>query len=715
MRVLTRRLLGLDATEDADATQARLEMAAAEPDAPPADALAAIAVLQGVEPSPASREISPAGRPYGAGTGPLTGWAGLGPNARRRRIIEGCLAALLQAAADKPLIVVLDDVHWNNSGTDEVIQRLLGALGHSRLLLLLGWRSGYRFTWAEHPALTHIALSPLVAAEARKLARSALGQRAVSDAVVAELADRTAGNPFFIEEAATILDPALVPPTVSSVISARVDALMPEEKQFIEVLATVGEPTTTRLLSIVLEHAPNSTGPELIAAELESRGLVRIDGFGESARIACRHSLLQEVVYRGLTRARRRALHARIVAAMEALAGDRVADEAAVLARHARLGEVWQAALRHARAAGSHAASHSANREAVRFYEEALEALGHLPGETEALSLGVDLRFALREPLFRLGRIEALRTRLDEAQALAETLGDPARLGQLYIFQSHHAWLAGDYPATIAAAERATALAEARNDAALKLRAVFERALGEFGQGALVASAAAMAQVAAHAEDPDLSGRFGLDAPLAVVALGYQTRALTDLGQFDAADAIAKACNARATQVSRPFTFIFAALAEGYLSLCRGAAAEAVQRLADTVTLCDRAEADLMRPVAQSFLGAAEVASGRIAEGLNWLELAVDSAAGMGLLFQQPLRLVLLSEGTLGCGPFCRGIGTGRGSHEPGSLARRRSRSSGRAPSSRTGSRLTPRHRAHLGEIGSLSKKIGLVPTFLTI
>lgn len=258
-------------------------------------------------------------------------------------------------------------------------------------------------------------------------------------------------------------------------------------------------------------------------------------------------------------------------------------------------------------------------------------------------------------------------------------------------------------------------MAEARNDAALKLRAVFERALGEFGQGALVASAAAMAQVAAHAEDPDLSGRFGLDAPLAVVALGYQTRALTDLGQFDAADAIAKACNARATQVSRPFTFIFAALAEGYLSLCRGAAAEAVQRLADTVTLCDRAEADLMRPVAQSFLGAAEVASGRIAEGLNWLELAVDSAAGMGLLFQQPLRLVLLSEGTLGCGPFCRGIGTGRGSHEPGSLARRRSRSSGRAPSSRTGSRLTPRHRAHLGEIGSLSKKIGLVPTFLTI
>jgi hypothetical protein len=483
-----------------------------------------------------------------------------------------------------------------------------------------------------------------LAAEARKLARSALGQRAVSDAVVAELADRTAGNPFFIEEAATIPDPALVPPTVSSVLSARVDALKPEEKQFIEALATVGEPTTARLLSIVLDTDPNKADPALAAVELERAGLVRIDGFGDSAQIACRHSLLQEVVYRGLTRPRRRALHARIAAAMEELAGDRAADEAAVLARHARLGEVWDAALRHARAAGRRAASHSANREAVRFYEEALDALAHLPDETDALSLGVDLRFALRLPLFHLGHMVSLRTRLDEAASLAERLGDVGRLGQLYLFQGHHAWLAGDYPATLAAAERAAALAEAHQDPALALRAVFERALGDFGLGNLAACATGLAQVAERAADPELGGRFGLDARLTVVALGFQARALTDLGQFEAAERAAEGCAKLAAELALPFESIFAALAEGYLLLGRGAATEAITPLAQALALCERAEADLMRPVAQSFLGAAEAASGSISEGLANLEFAVKAAAEMGLLFQQPLRMALLSE-----------------------------------------------------------------------
>ena len=640
MRVLTQRLLGLDMTEDAGATHARLEMASAAPGAPSAEALAAVAALHGVAPPIA--ELSPSGRPYRAGAGPVTGWAGLGPNARRRRIIEGCLAVLLQAASDKPLLVVLDDVHWTNSGTYEVIERLLDALGGSRLLLLLGCRSGYRFGWSGHKALTHITLSPLSSANARDLARSVLGQRATDDMVVAGIADRTGGNPFFIEEAAAMPDPALVPPTVGSILGARLDALKPAEKQFIEVLATVGEPTSAELVSDVLDFDGGGSG--VVTAELERAGLLRIDGVGNSARIACRHSLLQEVAYRGLMRPRRRSLHAQIAEAMERIVGDRARDEAEVLARHARLGEAWEPALRHARAAGARAASHSANREAVRFYEEALEALSHLPEDTEALASAVDIRFALRAPLFHLGRIAHLRTRLDEAQALAERLADIGRLGQLYIFQSHHACLAGDYRETIAAAERASALADMQNDPALKLRAVFERALGEFGKGALVASAAGMAQVADRAEDPAHGGRFGLDAPLAVVALGYQMRALTDLGQFDVAERIAEACTARAVQVSRPFTSIFASVAEGYLLLHRGITAEALSRFSAAVAWCDRAEADLMRPVALSFLGAAEVASRRATAGSERLELAVKTAAEMGFMFQQPLRLALLAE-----------------------------------------------------------------------
>ncbi len=640
IRALTGRLFGLDATDNAAAIHQRLEMAFGGPGAPPAEAFSAIAALHGGLPAGRS-EVSSAGQPYRAGVEPLTGWASLSPNARRRQIIEACLMALLRAAMDKPLLVVIDDLHWADPDTEEVVERLLDQLDSHRLLLLLGWRSDYRPAWVEHPTVIHIALPPLSATNARDLARSVLRDRSADDAAVADLVERSGGNPFFIEEAAAMPDPVAVPPTVRSMLGARLDRLKPTEKQFIEVLATVGEPASADVLADLLN---NDRGPELIAAELERAGLVRIDGIGESARFVCRHSLLQEVAYQGLTRVRRRALHAQIAAVMERLAGDRAGEEAAVLARHARLGEDWGAALRHARAAGARAASHSSNREAVRFYEAALEALNHHPEETATVSLAVDLRFDLREPLFRLGHILSLRARLDEAATLAERLGDTGRLGQLHIFQSHHAWLAGDYVAALTAADSATALADVQNDAALQLRAVFQRALAQLGSGDLEAAAVGMAEVAERAEEPELGGRFGLDAPLAVVALGYRTRALADLGQFAAAQSSAEACSARAAEVAQSFEWVFAPVAEGYLLLARGAAAEAVGRLTKAVAFCEQAEAELMWPVAQSFLGAAEVATGSVARGTERLEAAVSKAAAMGFLFQQPLRLALLAE-----------------------------------------------------------------------
>ena len=91
-------------------------------------------------------------------------------------------------------------------------------------------------------------------------------------------------------------------------------------------------------------------------------------------------------------------------------------------------------------------------------------------------------------------------------------------------------------------------------------------------------------------------------------------------------------------------------MADGYLQFARGHVDQAVARLAEALTLCEEAEADLMRPVVQSFLGAAEVASGSITAGMERLELAVKAAADMGFMFHQPLRLALLAEALAAAG-----------------------------------------------------------------
>ena len=92
-----------------------------------------------------------------------------------------------------------------------------------------------------------------------------------------------------------------------------------------------------------------------------------------------KHVLTQEVAYGSLLQDQRRALHARIVEALEALAGDRLAEQGERLAYHALRGEVWDKAVTYCQQAGARAFDHAAFREALAYFDQALQALTHLP------------------------------------------------------------------------------------------------------------------------------------------------------------------------------------------------------------------------------------------------------------------------------------------------------------------------------------------------
>ena len=109
-----------------------------------------------------------------------------------------------------------------------------------------------------------------------------------------------------------------------------------------------------------------------------------------------KHALTHEVAYGSLLLERRRTLHARIVEALEALAGDRVTEQVERLAQHALRGEVWDKALTYCRQAGEKAMAQSAYREAVEYFEQALSALSHLPETRDMCEQAIDLRFGLR-------------------------------------------------------------------------------------------------------------------------------------------------------------------------------------------------------------------------------------------------------------------------------------------------------------------------------
>src|SRR5262249_33274038 len=224
---------------------------------------------------------------------------------------------------------------------------------------------------------------------------------------------RTEGNPFFLEESVRTLvetgalvgergaqrlvqpmESTQVPATVQALLAARIDRLAPEEEWLLQAAAVVGKDVPYALLRAIAgepEERLRQRLDTLQAAEF----LYETSLFPE-LEYTFKHALTHEVAYGSLLQERRRGLHARIVAAIETLYPDRLAEHVERLGYHARRGELWARAVGYLRQAGQRAEARSAYREAAAYFEQALEALGHVPASRDTQELGIDLRIDIR-------------------------------------------------------------------------------------------------------------------------------------------------------------------------------------------------------------------------------------------------------------------------------------------------------------------------------
>lgn len=573
---------------------------------------------------------------------------GLLPSERWHRTIAAAQAAVLAWKNDRPRILVVEDAHWLDRESAEVLRHMSQALSDHPILMVITARPEMAIRLADGTAT--IALGPLPSDSAAELATAALARHGSSSAnAVAAVVARCDGNPFFIEEAAALPDPTAVPDSVRPLLAMRIDALDPQRRALVDIIAAMEEPLEVSLLAILAREAGGTLALPDQLRRLEAAGFLAIQGTGTAQRVGCRHALLQEVVYGALTRRRRVALHARISEVLDS-AGAVVAEQVELLARHSLLGQRWEACLVHSEMAARKALGRFANRDAVVHIENAITALGALPRDERYLHRAVDLRLQLRDPLFRLGRMDALRRHLLEAGDLAAQLHDTGRLAQLRIFEIHHLWLTGDLAGAGEAIGQAQALARSANDAALALRTRFQEGLWFMAKGRYGACVAAMEDVAAGAADPAHGGRFGLDPPLVVVALGYSARVRVDLGDIDGARHAADRCLGWAAQVARPFSHVFATLADGCVLSGEGRHGEAVARLEEALAQCGKADSDLMRVVCLMLLGVAEDSAGRAAVAVERLSAAVAMAVEIGFMVQQPLRVAFLARALLAAG-----------------------------------------------------------------
>ena len=520
---------------------------------------------------------------------------------------------LLRESQVQPLLLVFEDLHWIDTETQALLDSLVESLPTARLLLLVNYRPEYQHSWGNKTYYTQLRLDPLPPVSARTFLQTLLGDDPSLAPLKQRLIDRTQGNPFFLEESVRTLvetrglvgdagriawpspRPSIqVPPTVQAVLAARIDRLPPEEKRLLQTAAVIGTEVPLPLLQAIAEV------PEAIAtaglAHLQAAEFLYETRLFPEHEYTFKHALTQQVAYESLLQERRRALHARIVEALEALAGDRVAEQVERLAHHALRGEVWDKALAYCRQAGEKTLARSAHREAVGYFEQALSALAHLPEERDTREQAIDLRLALRSALCRLAtwgvswRVCA-RPRPSPRPSTSRVGWDRSLL-----FLSVHCHLMGAHDQAIAAAQRALALATAGGDVVLQRWRTAASAIAYEAQGDYRRAIDCYRQTVASLDRAQRHERFGQVFLPAVESCARLAWGHAELGTFPEGRALGEEGLRIAEAVAHPASLMLASWGIGLLALRQGDLPRALPRLERAVRICQDADLPLFFP-----------------------------------------------------------------------------------------------------------------------
>jgi adenylate cyclase len=340
---LLRAMFGVDGVSDVDARVHALAQCGGALTSGSADAQILFEVMGIADPDAAPLQVSVDGR--------------------RRRLVEVMSQAVLSRAAR--ILFVLEDAHWIDAPSDEVLADFTGALKATSSLLVTTYRPEFRGALQQHADET-ITLQPLTDAMAVRLAGQLVGNDPSLAALVERIAVAAVGNPFFIEEIVRDLadrgvisgsrgryrlvggvDEIGVPATVQAVLAARIDRLPAEVKAVVNAAAVIGTRFDVDTLHALLPDAVSSALADLVSAELIDQ-----TEFVPRQRYCFRHPLVRTVAYESQLSATRAQAHRRLAAAIEARDPSAADENAALIAAHlGSAGELVDAYRWHMRAA----------------------------------------------------------------------------------------------------------------------------------------------------------------------------------------------------------------------------------------------------------------------------------------------------------------------------------------------------------------------------
>jgi tetratricopeptide (TPR) repeat protein len=575
---------------------------------------------------------------------------------RRQRTLDAVKRVLLAEARVQPVLLIVEDLHWIDTETQALLDSLIESLPTVPVLVLSNYRPEYTHGWGGKTYYTQIRLDALAGQSVDELLDALLGRDPELEPLKEALVARTAGNPFFIEESVrTLVETGAlvgerggyrgvhalatmrVPATVQAILAARIDRLPGEVKAVLQAAAVIGKDVPLALLHAVADM--EEAGLRRAVLHLQSAELLYEVRLFPELEYTFKHALTHEVAYAGVLHERRRALHLRIVAAIEALHGDRLTEHIERLAHHAFHGEDWKKAVGFLREAGAKALARSANREAAASFRRAADALTRLPRDRETTELAIDVRLDLYQALVPIDELRSLLDDLRAAAMLAEELGDRRRLGLARLHTSHVLILIDDTRASVRLAQEVVAIAEALGDETMASRARLWVGCGFYALGRHRSAVEFVRK--SNMPEPGDARRF-------IRQSGYLSMFLAELGEFGEAERAADVTIASPlTSPERPWNFSNACWQIGWFWCLKGDFGRALPLAERAVAIHRQWSFRRSFSGSAALLGHLYALGGRVSEGVDLLEEAVREGDTFEAMWLRCPRLTFLGEAYL--------------------------------------------------------------------
>lgn len=649
--VLQEEALGLASFDRPEQKIAQLERALVQAGLSPTEHLPPLTDLHSLPPPPRYQSVS------------------LSPEARRRRTLDSLVEWFCRLSDEQPLVVLVEDLHWIDPTTLELLGRLVERSTTRRMMLLMTHRPGFQPPWASGSQVTPIVLSRLTRSDATTLVRHVASRRGhLPDDVVRAIVNRSDGVPLFVEELTkSVLDAEaersgegplrpVVPSTLQDSLMARLDQLGPA-KELAQHCATVGREFSLELVRATAPldaSALDEALARLVGAELLQRR-------GEPPVYSFRHALVQEQAYESLLKTTRHDYHRKIAETLSTKFPQTALGQPEVLAHHYDEGGQYEQAVGFWLESGQKAIARSANIEASRQLQRGLDSLARLPASAERAQhelLLLTMRGVVLIALRGYAAEEVERT-FARARAICQELGDTPHLFPVLFGLFLYYMVRGDGASTEALVHQLETTASGVGDSEFTLEAHTARAAISYWEGrfttcqAHILKARVLYDPARHRHHPLVYGQDPL-------AYGYCYGALTlwFLGYPDQALESANRALDLAERANHPLTLagILSFVADLHYHLGDPAAVAAVtERM---LAVAEQQGLALWSAWGRSMLGSARFQLGDPEGGIEDIRAGAAAFLLTGAKVNAPYLKARLAEAYLGTGRVTDGIET---------------------------------------------------------